>query len=253
MSVYEGNMIGTELKVGIVISRFNELLSSRLLSGANDALTRHGVLADDIDVAWVPGASRCERALRRRARTRGRDPRRHTALRVCRGRGLEGGRGGSARYGSPGHVRSHHGRQHRASDREGRDEVRQQGLGRGNRRNRDGEPHANRLVRYARGCCKRTSGKPKGPDRVSVSGLSSGQSSGLSPPRGCQPWMSDLPFRSRSGSTTYQSESSETSDSLFDSTNGHPTAPLGSVRPSKGGGFRLGRLWATLGGGSTCQ
>jgi 6,7-dimethyl-8-ribityllumazine synthase len=56
MSVYEGNMIGTELKVGIVISRFNELLSSRLLSGANDALTRHGVLADDIDVAWVPGA-----------------------------------------------------------------------------------------------------------------------------------------------------------------------------------------------------
>ncbi|KAF0208029.1 MAG: 6 7-dimethyl-8-ribityllumazine [Actinobacteria bacterium] len=56
MTVFEGNMIGTELKVGIVISRFNELLSSRLLSGANDALTRHGVLADDIDVAWVPGA-----------------------------------------------------------------------------------------------------------------------------------------------------------------------------------------------------
>lgn len=56
MTVFEGNMIGTELKVGIVISRFNELLSSRLLSGANDALTRHGVLADDIDVTWVPGA-----------------------------------------------------------------------------------------------------------------------------------------------------------------------------------------------------
>jgi 6,7-dimethyl-8-ribityllumazine synthase len=56
MTVYEGNMIGTELKVGIVISRFNELLSSRLLSGANDALLRHGVLEGDIDVAWVPGA-----------------------------------------------------------------------------------------------------------------------------------------------------------------------------------------------------
>lgn len=56
MSVFEGNLIGTGLKVGIVISRFNELLSSRLLSGANDALTRHGVSADDIDVAWVPGA-----------------------------------------------------------------------------------------------------------------------------------------------------------------------------------------------------
>ncbi|TDB39871.1 MAG: 6,7-dimethyl-8-ribityllumazine synthase [Actinobacteria bacterium] len=56
MSVFEGNMIGTGLKVGIVISRFNELLSSRLLSGANDALARHGVGMDDVDVAWVPGA-----------------------------------------------------------------------------------------------------------------------------------------------------------------------------------------------------
>lgn len=56
MGVYEGNLIGTGLKVGIVISRFNELLSSRLLSGANDALARHGVALDDVDVAWVPGA-----------------------------------------------------------------------------------------------------------------------------------------------------------------------------------------------------
>ena len=56
MSVFEGNLIGTGLKVGIVTSRFNELLSSRLLSGAMDALTRHGVGEDDIDVAWVPGA-----------------------------------------------------------------------------------------------------------------------------------------------------------------------------------------------------
>ena len=56
MSVYEGDLIGSGLKVGIVVSRFNELLSSRLLGGANDALARHGVAADDIDVAWVPGA-----------------------------------------------------------------------------------------------------------------------------------------------------------------------------------------------------
>ncbi len=56
MSTYEGNFIGTGLKVGIVIARFNELLSSRLLSGANDALSRHGVAEEDIDVAWVPGA-----------------------------------------------------------------------------------------------------------------------------------------------------------------------------------------------------
>jgi 6,7-dimethyl-8-ribityllumazine synthase len=56
MATYEGDLIGTGLKVGICISRFNELLSSRLLGGAMDALTRHGVSDGDIDVAWVPGA-----------------------------------------------------------------------------------------------------------------------------------------------------------------------------------------------------
>ena len=56
MATYEGNLIGTGLKAGIVVARFNELLSSRLLAGAQDALVRHGVDADDIDVAWVPGA-----------------------------------------------------------------------------------------------------------------------------------------------------------------------------------------------------
>jgi 6,7-dimethyl-8-ribityllumazine synthase len=56
MTVYEGKLIGSDLKIGIVASRFNELLSSRLLSGAQDALLRHGVAEQDIDVAWVPGA-----------------------------------------------------------------------------------------------------------------------------------------------------------------------------------------------------
>ncbi len=56
MTVFEGNLIGKDLKVGIVVSRFNDLLGSRLLSGAQDALLRHGVEADDVDVAWVPGA-----------------------------------------------------------------------------------------------------------------------------------------------------------------------------------------------------
>src|SRR5512143_671234 len=56
MTVYEGNLIGTGLKVGIVVSRFNELLSSRLLAGAMDGLTRHDVDGADVDVAWVPGA-----------------------------------------------------------------------------------------------------------------------------------------------------------------------------------------------------
>jgi 6,7-dimethyl-8-ribityllumazine synthase len=52
MSVYEGGLIGSGLKVGIVVSRFNELLSSRLLG----ALGRHGVAEESVDVAWVPGA-----------------------------------------------------------------------------------------------------------------------------------------------------------------------------------------------------
>ena len=56
MSTFEGHLIGTGLKFGIVVARFNELLSSRLLSGAQDALIRHGVDAADVDVAWVPGA-----------------------------------------------------------------------------------------------------------------------------------------------------------------------------------------------------
>jgi 6,7-dimethyl-8-ribityllumazine synthase len=56
MTVYEGDLIGSGLKVGIVVSRFNELLSSRLLGGAKDALARHGVAEGDVDVAWVPGA-----------------------------------------------------------------------------------------------------------------------------------------------------------------------------------------------------
>jgi len=56
MATFEGHLVGTGLKVGIVIARFNELLGSRLLSGAQDALLRHGVDAADVDVAWVPGA-----------------------------------------------------------------------------------------------------------------------------------------------------------------------------------------------------
>lgn len=56
MVVFEGDLVATGLRVGIVASRFNDLLSSRLLSGATDALLRHGVAEDDVDVAWVPGA-----------------------------------------------------------------------------------------------------------------------------------------------------------------------------------------------------
>ncbi|HZG71408.1 MAG TPA: 6,7-dimethyl-8-ribityllumazine synthase [Chondromyces sp.] len=54
--VYEGHLVGTGLKFGIVVARFNEFINTKLLSGAEDALIRHGVNETDIEVAWVPGA-----------------------------------------------------------------------------------------------------------------------------------------------------------------------------------------------------
>jgi 6,7-dimethyl-8-ribityllumazine synthase len=53
---YEGNLVGSGLKIGIVVGRFNEFITSKLLSGAQDALKRHGVNESDVDLAWVPGA-----------------------------------------------------------------------------------------------------------------------------------------------------------------------------------------------------
>lgn len=53
---YEGNLIGSGLRFGVVVGRFNEFISGKLLSGALDALKRHGVDEDDVEVAWVPGA-----------------------------------------------------------------------------------------------------------------------------------------------------------------------------------------------------
>jgi 6,7-dimethyl-8-ribityllumazine synthase len=56
MKVYEGKLIGTGLRFGIVISRFNEFITNKLLSGALDVLSRHDVSDDAIEIAWVPGA-----------------------------------------------------------------------------------------------------------------------------------------------------------------------------------------------------
>jgi 6,7-dimethyl-8-ribityllumazine synthase len=53
---YEGMLLGEGLRIGLVISRFNEFISVRLLEGAKDALLRHGVKDDDIEVAWTPGS-----------------------------------------------------------------------------------------------------------------------------------------------------------------------------------------------------
>lgn len=56
MRVLEGNVLGNGMKVGIVAARFNEFIVSKLIGGAEDALVRHGVNSDDIELAWVPGA-----------------------------------------------------------------------------------------------------------------------------------------------------------------------------------------------------
>ncbi|MEV2908361.1 6,7-dimethyl-8-ribityllumazine synthase [Paenibacillus larvae] len=53
---FEGHLVSEQLKFGIVIGRFNEFITSKLLSGALDALKRHGAKEEEIDVAWVPGA-----------------------------------------------------------------------------------------------------------------------------------------------------------------------------------------------------
>ncbi|HIU09706.1 MAG TPA: 6,7-dimethyl-8-ribityllumazine synthase [Candidatus Avidehalobacter gallistercoris] len=57
MKTFSANLLPERpVKIGVVAARFNEFITSRLLSGAVDGLTRHGVPEDDIEVAWVPGA-----------------------------------------------------------------------------------------------------------------------------------------------------------------------------------------------------
>lgn len=56
MKILEGNVVGSNMKIGIVASRFNEFIVSKLVSGAEDALVRHGVDTNSIELAWVPGS-----------------------------------------------------------------------------------------------------------------------------------------------------------------------------------------------------
>ncbi|MDY6399582.1 MAG: 6,7-dimethyl-8-ribityllumazine synthase [Synergistales bacterium] len=56
MKITEGKLIGTGLKIAIVASRFNDLVTSRLIEGAKDTLMRHDVSGNSIDIYWVPGA-----------------------------------------------------------------------------------------------------------------------------------------------------------------------------------------------------
>lgn len=70
---FEGQLLGKGLKFGVVISRFNEFITNKLLSGAKDALLRHGVSDEDIDVAWVPGSFEIPLVAKRMAQSRNYD------------------------------------------------------------------------------------------------------------------------------------------------------------------------------------
>lgn len=84
MNVLEGNLNATGMKAAIVVARFNELITSRLLAGALDGLRRHGAAEEDITVAWVPGAMEIPLAARRLAESG-----RHDAV-ICLGAVIRG-------------------------------------------------------------------------------------------------------------------------------------------------------------------
>jgi 6,7-dimethyl-8-ribityllumazine synthase len=83
-NTFQGELRGAGLRIGLVVSRFNELVTTRLLTGAREALERHGVRDEDVDVAWVPGAFELPLAARRLAESR-----RYDAL-VCLGAVIRG-------------------------------------------------------------------------------------------------------------------------------------------------------------------
>jgi 6,7-dimethyl-8-ribityllumazine synthase len=81
---FEGNLSGQGLSLAIVVSRFNRLVTERLLAGAQDAIARHGVDGEKVDVAWVPGSIELPLVARRFA-----ERRRYDAI-VCLGAVIRG-------------------------------------------------------------------------------------------------------------------------------------------------------------------
>ncbi|MDI3534726.1 MAG: 6,7-dimethyl-8-ribityllumazine synthase [Thermosediminibacterales bacterium] len=69
MKTYEGKLIATGLKFGIVVGRFNEFIGNKLLAGAIDGLRRHGADEEDIEVVWVPGAFEIPLAAKKMAKS----------------------------------------------------------------------------------------------------------------------------------------------------------------------------------------
>ena len=81
---FKGDLKGAGLRFAVVVARFNEDVTARLLSGARTAFERHGVRDDDVDVAWVPGAFELPIVARNRAESR-----RYDAV-VCLGAVIRG-------------------------------------------------------------------------------------------------------------------------------------------------------------------
>ncbi len=67
--VYQGDLLGAGKKFGVVVGRFNEFITSRLLGGALDCFERHGVATEEVDVVWVPGSFEIPVAALRLARS----------------------------------------------------------------------------------------------------------------------------------------------------------------------------------------
>jgi len=81
---FEGMLLGKGLKFGLVVSRFNEFITKRLLDGARDALLRHGVNDEDIEIAWVPGSFEIPLIAKKLAQTK-----RYDAV-ICLGAAIRG-------------------------------------------------------------------------------------------------------------------------------------------------------------------
>lgn len=82
---FEGVLLGKGLKFGLVIARFNDFITGKLLEGAQDALLRHGVGDDDVDIAWTPGSFEIPPVAMKLARTG-----RYDAV-ICLGAVIRGG------------------------------------------------------------------------------------------------------------------------------------------------------------------
>ena len=85
MKVFEGKLIAKGLKVNVIVGRFNEFISGKLLEGAKDALLRHGMDQKEIDVTWVPGAFEIPLVAKKIAKTK-----QYDAV-ICLGAVIRGG------------------------------------------------------------------------------------------------------------------------------------------------------------------